>query len=122
MASRVRPSVAVVEDDEPVRRALARVLSAAGFRVTHYASAEEYLAAAPANVQCVLIDVQLPEMDGIELCDRLRRDAASTPVVLITADHDLARSPRVRRRGAICLTKPVDEEALVGAIGQAMKS
>jgi two-component system response regulator FixJ len=120
MATGVRPSVAVVEDDEPVRRALARVLAAAGFRVTHYASAEEYLATASAD-DCVLIDVHLPEMDGFELCDRLRRGAASTSVVLITADHDLARSPRVRRRGAVCLTKPVDEEALVGAIRRAMK-
>jgi FixJ family two-component response regulator len=121
MATRARPSVAVVEDDEPVRRALVRVLAAAGFRVASYASAEDYLAAANMSAQCVLVDINLREMSGLDLCERLRRGTTPTSVVLLTADHDLARSQRVRRRGAVCLTKPVDELALVTAITRALK-
>jgi FixJ family two-component response regulator len=69
----------------------------------------------------VVVDLHLPEMEGLDLCERLRRGANPASVVMITGDHDLARSPRVRRRGAICLTKPVDDHTLVDAIVRAMK-
>lgn len=105
----------------PVRRALVRVLAAAGFRVSSYSSAEEFLAIANGSAGCALIDVHLPQMDGLALAERLRESVRPVPVVLITADHDLAHREQVRLRGGICLTKPIDEHTLLDAISKAMK-
>lgn len=111
--------VAIVEDDAPVRRALVRVLVAAGFRVSGYASAEEFLAlSGDPPPDCVLLDLHLPRMGGIELYECLRRTRRETPIVFITADHELARSDAVRRTGAPCLTKPIDEHTLIEAIAR----
>ena len=119
--ARVFAHVAIVEDDMPVRRALVRVLAAAGFRVSSYESAEEFLATSGTSAGCALIDIHLPAMDGLELADCLRESARPVPVVLITADHELAHSAQVRLHGHICVTKPVDERVLLNAISQALR-
>ncbi len=120
--SPARAHVAVIDDDAPVRRALVRVLAAAGYAVTSYGSAEEFLAVDDEWPQCVLADMHLPRMDGLELSEYLRRGRHGIPIVLITADHDLARSTAVRATGAPCLTKPVDEHTLVDAIARVAPS
>jgi FixJ family two-component response regulator len=115
--------VAVVEDDAPVRRALVRVLAAAGFRVSSYGSAEEFLATqSEPSPACLLIDIRLPQMDGLALEAHLRRAGHTTPVVLITADHDLARRAILQQRRSPCLTKPIDDHTLIAAITRAMPS
>jgi FixJ family two-component response regulator len=112
-------SVAVVEDDPPVRRALARLLSVAGFDVETFASAEEFIAALPgATPACVVLDAHLPKMGGLDLHGHLRRAGDRTGIVFITADHELAASDVMRNTGAPCLSKPLDEDALLAAISR----
>ncbi len=112
--------VVVVDDDAPVRRALARLLSAVGFRVTTCSSAEDFLVRSRADdVSCVLLDVHLPRLSGIELTGLLGRLGMTVPVVFITADQELAESSEMRRTGRPCLLKPIDDDALVRTISAA---
>jgi FixJ family two-component response regulator len=115
--TRSQAHVAIVEDDAAVRRALVRVLAAAGFRVSSYVSAEEFLAIAsqPAP-DCVVIDLHLPSMGGLELHDYLHEIEPDVSVVLITADYELAQSEPLRSHTTPCLTKPIDEHTLLEAI------
>ncbi len=109
--------VAVVDDDPPVRRALARLLTSAGFTVTTFDSAEAFLdGVADASPACVVLDVHLPRMSGLDLARLLRGVGSPAPVILLTADHDLARSERVTLTGTPCLTKPCDGELLIDSI------
>lgn len=119
MAS-IHAHIAVVEDDAPVRRALVRVLVSAGFTVSAYGSAEEFVALVDEpSPDCLLLDLHLPRMSGLELQERLRRFRRDVPIVFITADHEIARSDTLRRRGTACLTKPIDEQTLMEAISRA---
>jgi FixJ family two-component response regulator len=112
--------VVVVDDDPPVRRALARLLSSAGFRVSVCGSAEEFLIrSCDLDAACVLLDVHLPRLSGLELTHLLDKLSQRVPIVFITADHDLACSQEMRRTGRMCLIKPVDDEALLSAISTA---
>jgi FixJ family two-component response regulator len=112
--------VVIVDDDPPVRRALARLLSAAGFRVSTCSSAEDFLVRGRADeVSCVLLDVHLPRLSGLELTGLLARLGVSVPIVFITADQDLAESLEMRQTGRACLLKPIDDDMLVRAISAA---
>jgi FixJ family two-component response regulator len=117
------PYVAVVEDDAHVRRALARLLATLGYDVRTFGSAEEVIDALPAGTPaCLVLDANLPRMTGLDLHGRLRRDGHRAGVVFITADHELAASDRMRLTGAPCLRKPLDADALVGAINEVMET
>jgi FixJ family two-component response regulator len=112
--------VVIVDDDPPVRRALARLLTSAGLAVTVCGSAEEYLLqGSECKPSCLLLDVHLPRLSGIELHQLLHKLDQPVPVVFITADHELARSEEIREAGRPCLIKPVDEDALLAAIAAA---
>jgi FixJ family two-component response regulator len=114
--------IAVVDDDEPVCRALTRVLSLAGYRVSSFGSAEAFLASVGVpEFACLLLDLRLPQMQGLDLLKRLRSTNRTLPVVLITSDQDLADSPEVRTAGSTCLVKPVEEKALFETIAQATR-
>ncbi len=113
--------VAIVDDDTSVCRALARLLRAHGLAVDTYGSARAFLDAlrgpAPA---CLVVDLQMPGMTGLELQQQLAADGFQIPVIVITA-HD---APETRRqclaRGAVAyLVKPLREEALLQSIGAA---
>jgi FixJ family two-component response regulator len=111
----VQTRVAIIDDDAPVRRALARVLGAADFAVTSFATAEEFLVDGLQPLpDCVLIDVHLPMMNGIELRNRMATTLPTIRVIFITADHELAERPHTS--AGVWLTKPVDEETLLHAI------
>jgi FixJ family two-component response regulator len=85
--------VAIIEDDESLRRALARLLRAAGMQPVAYASAEEFRAdVKQPRFACLVVDIQLPGMSGVDLRNRLAADSVATPVLFVTA-HD---GPRVR--------------------------
>jgi two-component system response regulator FixJ len=116
------PSVVLVEDDERLRDAVAGVLTMSGFRVSPYASAEAALAAAAwSNVACVVVDVRLPGMSGLDLLWRLRRRGDTTPALVVTADARSAADPMVRHLGvAAVLEKPVAGRALSAAIRSAI--
>jgi two-component system, LuxR family, response regulator FixJ len=114
--------IAVIDDDAPVRVALARLLVSAGFRVTLSASAEEFLGRLDdLEPNCLLLDLHLPRLGGLELHRVLRQLARCVPTVFITADHELARSEAVRQLGLPCLIKPIDERALLAAIASVLQ-
>ena len=109
--------IGVVEDDALVRRATVRLLTTMGFTVTAFASAEELLATMPRNsADCLLIDVHLPRVNGLDLFAMLRRRAWATPVIFVTADADVALGQQMRQTGAPCFIKPVDDTDLLAAI------
>jgi Response regulator len=110
-------TLAVVDDDDDVRTALSRLLRAMGHRVRLFASAEEFEVEDIA-VDCVIADVRLPGLSGLELRDRLRARNRHAPVVLITGDGDRL----VRDVGSTIdtplLTKPFDADVLADAIAE----
>jgi FixJ family two-component response regulator len=105
---------AIVDDDDDVRRALARLLGAMGHAVREFASAEEFETAA-VSADCLIVDVRLPGLSGLELHDRVRMRSTPTPVVLISGGErpDGPGRPPV-------VTKPFDEETLMAAVTHAM--
>lgn len=113
-------TLAVVDDDDDVRTALNRLLQAMGYRVVGFASAEAFEARG-VEVDCAIIDMRLPGMSGLELCERLRRCSSPTPTVLVTGDaHRLAAD--LPAANSPFLNKPFDEVALSNAIADAMAS
>jgi len=106
-------TVDIIDDDADLRRALRRLLLANGFSVRVHESAEAYLASGN-ETDCLVLDVQLGGISGVQLYSRLRERASVPPVVFITAHQDIAND--LARSGHACLQKPFDELALVSAI------
>lgn len=112
------PYIAVVDDEEPIRKALGRLLRASGMEVDCFASGREFLQApAGRKVDCVVLDLHMPGMSGLQVLAELRAQQRPLPVVVITA-HD---SPEVRGQclaaGARAyLRKPLDAPVLLDAI------
>ena len=114
----------VVEDDESLRGALERLLGLAGFPAVVYGSAEELLAAGPAEgAACVVSDLRLPAMSGLELLAALRARGWRAPLVLITAYDEPGLAEEAMRRGvAAYLVKPFAGTALLSAIRAAVSA
>jgi FixJ family two-component response regulator len=110
------PVIAIVDDDESVRRSLHRLVHSAGYAVETFASAAELLAWLPrGRAACVLLDVHMEEMNGFELQQRL-----TIPVVFMTAHDDATTRARIARSGAVGhLWKPFDEAAVLDVIRRA---
>jgi FixJ family two-component response regulator len=114
--------ISIVDDDESVREGLSRLLSSVGFAVNTFASAEEYLSSRqPRRADCLLLDVRMPGMDGIELERHLIANHFEIPVVFITA-HEEETPPARALDGQVrtVLIKPFSEEALLNAINKAL--
>jgi len=108
--------VAVVEDHPPSRTALGRLLSAAGFEPALFESAEAYLDAAPMPT-CVVVDVQLPGMSGIELQERLRAAGAAPPIIVMTSSREEVIRERAQQNGCAAFSwKPLDGSTLTATI------
>jgi FixJ family two-component response regulator len=108
--------VAVVEDDAPSRTALGRLLRAAGFETVLFESAEDYIGSS-ATPACIVLDVQLPGMSGIELQQRLRAAGPTPPIIVTTANHQTAVRERAQQNGcAAFFWKPVDGNVLTATI------
>jgi two-component system response regulator FixJ len=115
-----RATVSIVDDDEAIRDSLSTLLEASGFKIAPYASAEAFLAAPAAGVGCVLVDVRMPGMSGIELEDELARRGSRVPVIVMTGHADVALAVRAMKAGAVdFVEKPFDEPALLAAIRRA---
>jgi FixJ family two-component response regulator len=114
--------IAVVDDDEAVRRSLGRLLRSAGYAVETYASADTFFAAqTPDAFACAVLDVQMPGVSGLDLHSRLRATKTAPAVVFLTGHGDIPMSVEAMKRGAVdFLTKPVDESRLLPAIDQAI--
>jgi FixJ family two-component response regulator len=115
-------TVCVVDDDPSVRRSLARLLRAAGYRADSFASAVEFLASLPRDgPACVLVDVRMPDVSGFDLFQQLQEGCPGLPVVFITGHGDVAMAERAIKAGASdFLVKPVDEAVLLAAVEQAL--
>jgi FixJ family two-component response regulator len=118
-------TVCVVDDDAAVRRALERVLRAGGLRAETFASASEFLQHAqrvgPLALGCLVLDVQLPGLSGLDLQPALAAAGLDLPIVFITGHGDIPMSVRAMKAGAVdFLPKPVTAEALLGAVEQAL--
>jgi len=111
------PVVAVVDDDDSVRRSLLRVVRSAGYAVEGFASAREFLDWLPqGRAACLLLDVHMSEMTGFDLQDRL-----AVPIIFITAHDDAKTQERIAKSGAVGhLRKPYDEQTVLEAIRRAV--
>ena len=115
-ASKPPTVVAVVEDDPPSRIALGRLLRAAGFEPVLFESAEAYLEAA-ATPTCIIVDVHLSGMSGIELQQRLRAAGPGPPIIVTTSHHEMTIRERALQNGcAAFFWKPVDGHLLAAMI------
>jgi FixJ family two-component response regulator len=119
MAETAAKRILVVDDDESVCRALGRLLRSYGYDVTTFGAAAELLAAGPPeDTLCLVADVRMPEVGGVELCEHLRAAGRDVPTVFITA-HGVEGLRSLVLRGAPVLQKPVDAEQLLAAIASA---
>ena len=118
-----QPTVVIVDDDDAVRTALRRLLEAAGKQVITYSSATELLQARrPDAPGCFVIDVRLPQIDGLDLATSLREAGYSAPIIFITGAGDVETSVRAMKSGAVdFLTKPVTAAALLDAVDRAFE-
>lgn len=116
------PLIHLVDDDESLRTAVARLLSAAGFETQAHASTGEFLLHSRADRPgCVLLDVRLPGPSGLDLQDAMRKHGIDLPVVFLTGHADVASSVRAMKAGAVdFLEKPIDRDALLGALARAL--
>jgi FixJ family two-component response regulator len=114
--------ISVVDDDESVREALCGLLRSVGFAVSAFASAEEFLTSdQPKRADCLVLDVRMPGMGGIELQRQLVAGHYEIPVILITAHEDEGMRARALSGGVgAVLIKPFSEDALMDAIHQAL--
>jgi FixJ family two-component response regulator len=115
------PLVYVIDDDASLLRALRRLLGAGGFRVCTFSSAEEFLESSKATPACLVLDVHLGGLSGLDLQERLVADGRRIPVVFITAHDDAITRERARRAGAVdYLRKPFNDESLIAGIKRAL--
>jgi two-component system response regulator FixJ len=113
-----KPVVHVVDDDAAIRRSLERLLNSAGFTPVSYETPLVFLAAASGRLTgCILLDLWMPGMDGLEVQTRLRRMGILLPVIVMTAGGDVQTAVRAMKAGAIdFIEKPFDDEVLLNAI------
>jgi FixJ family two-component response regulator len=111
----------IVDDDESMRTAMERLLSAAGYAVKTYASAGDFLLGAPHAPGCILLDLNMPGPSGLDLQQGLARSANPLPIVFLTGHGDLTHGIRAMKAGAVdFLTKPVERGTLLAAIESAL--
>jgi FixJ family two-component response regulator len=110
--------ISVVDDDSSVREAIESLLKSVGYRVALYSSAEEFLnLGSPRASACLILDVRMPGMSGLELQCRLTVNNISIPIIFVSAHSDGNASARALALGAVAfLQKPFSEEALLSAI------
>ena len=123
MSSPLDPTVFVVDDYAPGRRSISRLLRAAGFAVTAFASAQEFLAQYdPETPGCLVLDLAMPAVSGLELQGMLADRGSLLPIIFLTAYGDIPKSVQAMKRGATdFLTKPVNDEDLLAAVRAAIE-
>ena len=118
-----RPEIHIVDDDEAMRESLAFLLGTAGLRAAPFESATQFLEALPGlKVTCLLTDIRMPGIDGIELMRRLKAQGHSFPVIVMTGHGDVPLAVEAMKLGAFdFLEKPFDDEALIERIRGALE-
>jgi two-component system response regulator FixJ len=115
-------TVFVVDDDDSVRRALALLLDSVGMKVVEYGSAEAFLTGYdPEDPGCLVLDVRMPNMSGLDLQKELRARSLEIPIVFITGHGDVPMSVQAMKKGAIdFLLKPFNDQQLLDAVHKAL--
>ena len=118
----MNPLISIVDDDESVRIALKSLIDSVGFRTEVFGSGEEFLKSPyVAQTNCLIADVRMAGMSGLELQERLHDAGSSVPIVFISAHDDKDARARGLRSGAIAfLQKPFSEDSLLGAISEGL--
>jgi len=116
--------VAVVDDDDAFRAATQRLLKSAGFAVRTYASAEEFLDSGEQNATgCLIADIRMPGMSGLDLQARLNKGHRSIPIIFITAHGDEKMRLQAMRSGAVkFLAKPFEDTILLESVRVALEN
>ncbi len=116
------PTIYVVDDDSAVLKALNRLLRSHGFQVETFSSGEELLASVSLDATgCLILDVKMPGMNGLELQERLAAAGSKVPIIFMTAFDDPAGRDRALKAGAVAfLAKPLNDEVLVATIREAL--
>ncbi len=119
---KAKPLVSVVDDDVSVREAIAGLMNWLGFEVHTFASAVEFLASPDVGANsCLITDVQMPQMTGTELYERLKQLGYAIPTIMITAYPNEAARDRALADGVVCyLSKPFDKDVLVDCVRSAL--
>ena len=117
------PTVFVVDDDISVRESVEALIRSVGFRTATFASAEEFLAhAQPRTPRCLVLDVSLPNLNGLELQKLIAADRVEMPIIFITGHGDVPMTVQAMKAGAVeFLTKPFDDDVLLNAIHHAIE-
>ena len=117
-------TVHLVDDDDSVRRSVGFMLKTSGYRVLNYASGQDLLAAnRELDAGCILMDIRMPGMDGLEVQEALRERGIALPVVIMTGHADIALAVRAMKAGAIdFIEKPFDKPVLMAALEQGFAS
>jgi FixJ family two-component response regulator len=117
-------TIAVVDDDEGVRQAIRSLLRSLGYRVATFTTAEEFLKSGQLpEISCLITDVQMPGMSGIELQAHVMAEGHTFPVIVMTAFPDDGVRDRAIQNGASCfLTKPFSHGRLTGCLDRALKA
>ena len=121
------PIVTIIDDDESVRRALRRLIKSIGLNVEAFATAEEFLEGftpdsqdryhEPGTTRCLILDVHLPGLSGLELQERLKVETRELPVIFMTAYEDARKQERALQMGAVAfLYKPFEQQTLLEAL------
>src|ERR1700729_3751744 len=117
-----RPTVVVVDDDISVRESLELLIQNEGWQPALFESAQEFLTQLPTVVpSCLILDVNLPDLSGLDIQQRISDEKSSTPIIFITGYGDIPTSVKAMKAGAAeFLTKPLDDGILTEAIGEAV--
>ena len=121
--SAARALIHIVDDDESIRRSLRRLVESVGHAAVTYVSAQEFLTASlPDTPGCLVLDVQMPGLSGLDLQRELSTSEAALPIIFLTGRGDIPMSVQAMKAGAVeFLTKPIDAPALLMAIGHALE-
>jgi FixJ family two-component response regulator len=117
------PIISVVDDDDSMRAFLCSLVRSLGFRANAFASAEEFLQSSTlGDASCVISDVRMPDMNGIELQSALNTRGYRVPIIFVTAFPDEATEARAMRAGAVCfLSKPFEGDDMIKCLEKALR-
>ena len=123
MMAKSAPTIFVIDDDASVRKSLSRLLDSVGFSTESFASADEFLKRERfEGIGCIVLDVRMPGLSGMDLQDELNKADYSMPIIFITGHGDIPMSVQAMKKGAVdFLPKPFDEDQLLDALRKAIE-
>lgn len=118
-----KPTIFIIDDDPSALRGISRLIQAAGFNVQPYASAMDFLdQAVERRIGCIVLDVKMPGMSGLDLQAELKKIDCTLPIVFVSGHSEIPDAAAAMKQGAIdFLTKPVERDHLLGAISESLE-